>query len=279
MAATDRLSFSFHQTFIPERTYLTAMLCFAAAEKEATLQEISQITGIPMGKSSGKTPAILEYCCAMGLLAPQNKRGARKSPRLTAFGRIVYLEDKFIKQPLTQWLAHFNMCRPFGGAEAWYLTFAKGRKILGDSFEQSQLEHFLHDSSGGELQTSLVGPLIRTYLDSAALLDTQLLRMNGETVRRAAAPIAKDFIRGYAAWIITLLETHFSDQREVAVTDLQELTLWEDITGWTTDQCDHALTLIQELGFIDVNRHIRPWIVTRLHAAADVWPTIYRDLV
>jgi len=256
------------------------MLSFAAAEKDGSVQEISAQTGIPMGKSSGKTPAVLDYCCGMGLLTIPPKTGAVKSPRLTPFGRVVLLEDKFLKQPLTQWLAHLQLCRPDAGAEAWFLTFVKARKILGDAFKQEQLESFLRDESGGKFSTSLVGPLIRTYTDPAGLLDIRLLDVSGSgEVSRRPAPISKDFVRGYAAWLITLLEIHFPDQREVAASDLQRLTCWDDIGGWSSAQSDQLLTLIQERHLIDINRHLRPWVITRLCPSAEVWPTIYQDLV
>lgn len=275
-----RLPFSFHQTFIPERVYLSAMLSFAAAEKDGSVQEISAQTGIPMGKSSGKTPAVLDYCCGMGLLTIPPKTGAVKSPRLTPFGRVVLLEDKFLKQPLTQWLAHLHLCRPDAGAEAWFLTFVKARKILGDAFKQEQLESFLRDESGGKFSTSLVGPLIRTYTDPAGLLDTRLLGVSasGEVSRRPA-PISKDFVRGYAAWLIRLLEAHFPEQREVAANDLKVRTFWDDIGGWSPAQSDQLLTLIQERHLIDINRQLRPWVITRLCPSAEVWATIYQDLV
>jgi hypothetical protein len=275
-----RLPFSFHQTFIPERFYLSAMLSFAAAEKDCTVQEISAQTGIPMGKSNGKAPAILDYCCGMGLVTLPPKAGAVKSPRLTAFGRVVLLEDKFLKQPLTQWLAHLHLCRADAGAEAWFLTFVKARRILGDSFTPEQQESFLRDQSGGKFQTSLVGPLIRTYTEPAGLLDTRLFEVTASGgVSRRPAPLSKDFVRGYAAWLITLLETHFPNQREVAANDLKERTFWDDIGGWSPAQSDQLLTLIQEFHLIDINRQLRPWVITRLYPAADVWPTIYQDLV
>jgi hypothetical protein len=233
-----------------------------------------------MGKSCGKAPAILDYCRGMGLITIPGKRVAIKSPRLTPFGRVVYLEDKFLKQPLTQWLAHFYLCRPDDGAEAWFLTFVKARKMLGDSFNQEQLERFLRDESGGGFQTSLVGPLLRAYMDPAAFIDTRLFEAseNG-SVRRHSAPITTDFLRGYAAWLLSLLEAHFPDQREVATNDLQTAAWWEDIGGWSSGQRDQLLELLQERRFIDVNRHLRPWVITRLCPSAEVWPTIYRDLV
>lgn len=275
-----RLPFNFHQTFIPERVYLGEMLKFAAAGKDATLQDISAQTGIPMGKSSGKAPAILDYCCGMGLVALPPRRVAVKSPRLTSFGRVVFLEDKFLKLPLTQWLAHLHLCRPDAGAEAWFLTFVKGRPILGDSFDTAQVERFLQDESGGRLQSNLVGPLFRTYSDPAAFLDTHFLTAtDAERYRRYPAPISPEYVRGYAAWLLALLEIHFPDQREVAANDLQSVAKWDDIAGWSSGQCDHLLALIQERGFIDVNRQLRPWVITRLCPSAQVWPTIYQDLV
>jgi hypothetical protein len=276
----SRLPFNFHQTFIPERVYAEKILSFAASEKNGTIKEISTQTGIPMGKSSGKAPAILDYCCGMGLVTLTGKRGAIKSPRLTNFGRVVFLEDKFLKLPLSQWLAHLHLCRPDAGAEAWFLTFVKGRPILGDSLDPARVEQFLQDQSGGQLQTSLVGPLFRTYTDTAALLDTRLLStVENAPYRRNPAPISNEFLRGYAAWLLALLEIHFPDQREVAANDLQSASNWQDVGGWSSAQCDHLLALIQERGFVDVNRQLRPWVITRLYPSAEVWPTIYQDLV
>jgi hypothetical protein len=275
-----RLPFSFHQTFIPERVYVEKMLSFAASQKNGTIREISTQTGIPMGNSSGKAPAILDYCCGMGLITLSGKRDAIKCPRLTNFGRVVFLEDKFLKLSLTQWLAHFHLCRPDAGAEAWFLTFVKGRPILGDSLDPARVEQFLQDQPGGQLQTSLVGPLFRTYTDTAALLDSRLLcAAENAPFRRNPAPISKEVLRGYAAWLLTLLEIHFPDQREVAANDLQSASYWQDVGGWSSAQCDNLLALIQERGLVDVNRQLRPWIITRLCPSADVWPTIYQDLV
>ena len=42
------------------------MLRFAAAGKSGDYREIASETGIPMGNSSGKVPAIIDYCRGMG---------------------------------------------------------------------------------------------------------------------------------------------------------------------------------------------------------------------
>ncbi len=71
-----RLPVTFHQTFIPERAHISALLKFAAGGNEGTStlrqaqdiaplsvtdQEISAKTGISTGQSSGKVPATLPF--------------------------------------------------------------------------------------------------------------------------------------------------------------------------------------------------------------------------
>ena len=48
------LPLNFHQTFVPERRLITALMEYAASGQEGTLYQMSEQTGIPMGKSSGK---------------------------------------------------------------------------------------------------------------------------------------------------------------------------------------------------------------------------------
>jgi hypothetical protein len=94
------LPLNFHKTFIPERRLIAALLEYAALNKQGDYQNISKETGIPMGKSSGKVPAILDYARGMGLLILENEQaGSIKKPVLTSFGKVVYLEDKFLGTP------------------------------------------------------------------------------------------------------------------------------------------------------------------------------------
>lgn len=125
------LPLNFHKTFIPERRFIAALLEFAALDKQGNYQEISKETGIPMGKSSGKVPAILDYARGMGLIEFIGKRAnSIKKPVLTTLGRVVYLEDKFLGEKMVQWLVHMNLCRNDIGAITWHKAFAKGRNIL-----------------------------------------------------------------------------------------------------------------------------------------------------
>lgn len=124
-----RLARNFHRTFKPERSYLSALLRYAAAGKGGTLMDISRHTGIPTGASSGKVQPTIDYCTGMGLLQPQ-KANNTYSFLLTPFGRTVLNEDPFLSEPVTQWLAHLQLCHPRKGADLWFQIFVEGSDTL-----------------------------------------------------------------------------------------------------------------------------------------------------
>ena len=85
------LPINFHRTFIPERRFISDLLEFAAQGRFGDYHKISVDTGIPMGKSNGKVPAIIDYARGMGLITiAEETRSSIKKPTLTEFGRIVF---------------------------------------------------------------------------------------------------------------------------------------------------------------------------------------------
>lgn len=271
------LPINFHKTFIPERHFIAALLDYAALGKEGTLKEISADTGIPMGKTNGKVPAIIDYSRGMGLIEVYT--GAAKGvkvPRLTSFGRAVFVEDKFLSEELTQWVAHMNLCRSDLGALAWYAVFNKGRSMLGSSFETQQLEDYLIGiSSPGNDRT---GPLLRTYLEDAALGRSRAIELTGEKVIRRKAPLLDLYALPYTAFLLDLIESFFPQQNQVTLTDLQMETGWLDICLWKEAELEVVCLLMERTGYISIDRQMQPWIIEKLSRAEELWPYIWDDL-
>lgn len=266
------LSPFFHETFAPERRYLAALLEYAALGRTGTLREIASDTGIPMGESSGKVAPTLGYAQGMGLIAVEGDKGIR--PILTDFGRCVFQEDPYLGEELTQWLVHFNLCRGDIGAPTWHYTFALGR--LGKAFSKTQLEEHLISVLG--LKQRIIGPMMVTYTDDAALGRAGVLRVEGDMIVRVKAPILQSFARGYSAHVLTLLETCFLSESQVTVTDFNEKTHWFDICLWTERELEAALTMMGETGNISIDRQMRPWIIERKSTAREAWLTVWEDL-
>ena len=59
-------NFNFHQTFQPEPEYISSILNLARDEEVLTVKEISTVTGIPTGESSGKVEPKILYASSGG---------------------------------------------------------------------------------------------------------------------------------------------------------------------------------------------------------------------
>ena len=274
----SRLPRNFHRTFKPERQYINALLRYAASGQEGDYQAIAAATGIPTGASTGKVPAILDYCRGMGLVrSAGQERSAVKKPALTPFGRVVLLEDPFLKMAVSQWIAHLNLSGPLSGADVWYNTFMAGTQSLGMTFPRARLVAHLSLLYGVD-KGGLIGPLIGTYEDDAAFRLCGALSEDGEVVARKPAPIADEFGLAYGAWILELMANHFPKEGQVSVTELDVRAGWKTIPGWDVSGLQRALELIERKGLIEVDRHMEPWLL-RAAAGEDAWKRIYDDLL
>jgi len=274
-----RLPRNFHKTFKPERQYINAMLRFAASGEEGDYKKISAVTNIPTGESSGKVPAILDYCKGMGLIQLKDKsRSSIKKPELTSFGRIVFLEDPFLKTAISQWLAHFNLCSSKNGADVWYNTFFSGSQSLGMNFSRTKLENHLSVVYGIE-KNGLIGPLVGAYEDEAAFKICGVLTENQGSISRKPAPIEVEFGIGYGAWMLQLIEDYFPKQRQLPITDLDAKAGWRTIPGWDISNFQRVLEIIERKGLIDVDRHMKPWLLMPKFSNTDIWSRIYEDML
>lgn len=275
----SRLPVNFHRTFIPERHYIAALMRFAAAAKSGDYAAIHRDTGIPFGQTEGKVPAIIDYARAMWLVElPEDERSAVKRPSLTPFGRSVLLEDSPLSEALTQWLCHLHMCRADGGADAWHLAFCEARHSLGMRFSEQQLEGVLVQRFGPTNRTR-TGPMIRMYAEKTAFAGAGVLSGQDGAVVRAAPPVTRDYGPAYAAWLLSLCERSFPDVREIPITDLERVTGWQSIAGWSDREAQEVLASTQTLQALSVDRHMQPWILRPTGKASDWWPRIYDGLI
>lgn len=270
------LPVNFHKTFVPERSLISALLNYAALGNEGDYQQISVETGIPMGKSTGKVPAILDYARGMGLIEVAKRANGIKKPTLTDLGRIVYQEDRMLGEEIIQWLIHMNLCRSDIGASAWYAVFAEGRDSLGSSFDKEQLERYLVGVFGdGNNRT---GPLLAAYLDDAALKRCGALIVEGAQIIRKKAPIRDSYAFPYTAFLLQLLEDYFSGQSQVTLSDFQARTGWFNACLWSDSEVETVLSMVEKKGLLTVDRQMRPWILEKRSNADQVWKRIFEDL-
>ncbi len=275
----SRLPRNFHKTFKPERQYLNAMLRFAASGEKGDYQSIGKSTGIPTGESSGKVSAILDYCRGMGLIILTGEgRSSIKKPDLTPFGRIVMLEDPYLKSGLSQWIGHFNLCRVDNGADVWYYTFFRGLQPLGLKFERGSLQSYL-EAVYQVSKSRLIGPMVGMYEDDAAFKICGVLSEETDGITRKPAPVSDEYACGYGAWILELIENHFPEQNQISTTELDAAAGWRTIPGWDVGTHQKVLELIEREGFLEVDRHMNPWILRSKTTSETAWRRMFDNML
>lgn len=273
----DRLSKNFHKTFIPERRYIGALLKFAAGNGRGSIQEISLQTGIPTGKSSGKVAPIIDYCRGMGLITLPPGRSAIKEPLLSEFGRSVFLADLFLKEEMTQWLCHLNLCGKAIGAEIWHKVFWEGSIILGLEYSRIDLESFIKTATGSEAKR-IVGPLFGMYNEESSFAKCGALTKQGDVYVRKEMPVRKDFVQYYEAFLLNAIEKKPSGGH-ATLDEIEEICGLSVLTGWSSKERDLVLEMIERKGSIEIDRHMKPWIIKPRTTAKNAWSLLFSGVI
>ena len=277
----ERLAKNFHRTFIPERQYLGELLKYAADGGEYEIRKIADATGIPTGVSSGKSIPTADYCRGMGLvsLAKTVSKDANPTLALTPFGRTVFLEDKFFKEPFTQWLAHLRLCNEWHGADTWYYLFCESAPVFGNRAAADDVMKWISPLIGGKDPETAVSPTIRMYADEASFADCgAIVREKGFLVR-AAAPIRPEYAFGYAAWLAECMELVGRGGGQVSTDELEAQAGFRRISGWSQNESQEILELLERKRLAEVDRHMHPWIVRFLHPSSSLWNRLYEEFL
>ena len=268
-----RIPLSFHDTFAPERNYLAKMMEFVVLQKQGTVDEISDETGIPTGKSTGKVEPTIKYAQGMGLLKVERKIGAGYCFSLTPLGAEVFDQDQYLKEQITQWLLHLMFCRRQGGAEAWYRVFGEGWLPLGHTFSRDDLNLYLKTS------VKNVSPLLRMYSNESSFdLCDALIEEHG-TIVRNNAPMNPEFYYSYAFFLLSVWEELFPNDQQISITDFEKRTKVFATLGYRETEVHIFLDWLSDNGFMKIDRQTGEALLLRSTDANDVITGLYDNLV
>lgn len=272
-----RLPLSFHMTFQPERHYLTALLKFTQSQNSDTIDGISQATGIPTGKSTGKVKPLLQYAQGMGLLELGPTNDGLQQFALTPLAHAILREDPHLLEENTQWALHLMLCGRRGGAEVWYAVFVEAASILGRVFPEQQFEQFLINRFGSSRDA--VGPLVRTYADPAALATVGAIACEDGRINLRRAPIQPALIDTVAALLLLNWDEAAPNDSQVALSALEAMSGLLAATGWGLEDQSRLLNEMESRGLLHVDRQTGNPILTRLATTDYVLRMMYDRLV
>lgn len=272
-----RIPLSFHATFAPERFYIAKLLACVSVRCHGSFDDISNMTGIPTGKSSGKVEPTIRYAQGMGLVDVAKEGSSGFFLSLTPLGEIVFGQDPYLKEELTQWLLHLMFCRCHGGAEAWYAVFGEGRLPLGESFTKENLRNYLENCFGR--RRDVIGPLLRMYLHESGFLLCGAIIEEKAVIRRKKAPLDPIFYYLYAYWMINLWNQIFPNDQQITISAFESKSKCFSTLGWVELEVSDFLDWLSDAGVLKIDRQTGEALLLRMMAIETIENHIYDNLI
>lgn len=286
----NSLPLNFTQGFLPDRALLSRLLAFAKAEGAGDKEAISQATGIPTGKSSGKVEPMIHYASGMGLVNAARSSGVWRLT-LTKAGHLISDEDPFLDELPTQWFCHLMLCRRYGFsqpavgvADAWFALFAEGTSRLGNPFERESFCQTLVERHGQKSYLrSLSGLVPRTYVEQSCLGDLGIMRRmeNGkdERYKRLAAPNDQALYPAYAIALFLAWDTLFPDRQQIPFYELTAESRVFDTLLWQRSDAERLIRWMSERGMLQLDNLTGTTMALRLTDSAKVLRGLYNEVV
>lgn len=276
-------SLDFHQTFKPERNCLNSLLIDIEDCCGKDVQEISRITGIPMGKSSGKVVPTIYYLEYMGLIKT-NIENRKYEIVYTNVGKTVVDEDPGLMENLTLLLMHCMMLRKRSGAALWnYIIcnlFPKYHGKISTANLTKELE--LHFKKNVNL-----APFNGSYNGLFEMLN--LVNMVGDEYVMTSHMYCPEFIFLYAfilyeywdEWVESFCREEI-DNLKISKTEITSIQLesigFRHPFGWDEQEEYHVLEVLNDKKIITLNRQMTPFSIRRVYSKEELVERLYSEL-
>ncbi len=267
-------SINFHQTFKPEKQYITAILEIADDSTYRLVKEISSLTGIPNGKSSGKVEPHINYATYMGLISYE-KKDSEYSLSRTPLGEIVYAEDPGLQETLTILMCHCMMQRAKEGAQLWSAVFTSAFPRYKSGISKDMLIKELNVILDANVTVKNIAPLYGSYdsfFDSIGILVD-----SGDSIKRGVAPYNREYLYLYAYVLLEYWKEIYPDQDEITSDQLKNLH-YGDVFGWDTQAEYEVLEHLADKGIVRLNRQLMTYTILKTLESEDVVDRLYSEL-
>ena len=265
-------SVNFHKTFSPQDSYITKILELAKENYTGSKEEISEETGIPTGKTSGKVVPHILYAYYMGLTTHILSKG-KYSLKLTDLGKTVLENDKYLFEDISRLICHYNMCDADAGAYLWSFIYNGLPLMLNEDMSEEAMKKKYNDFF--MVKTDL-GALKKSYSEDGffALLD--LLDFS-EGIRINSSYYKYERLYVYAYALLNSWDKKYPETQEITADQLTDIK-WNKRFGFDEDEMLFALEQMEVKHVIRLNKQLVPYTVIRNVDTADVLPHLYELL-
>ena len=273
----------FHQTFRPDRNLLSNLLMNLPDCSGKTIKEISDLTGIPTGESSGKVVPTICYLKYMGLITYELDK-KKYQLDYTSLGLRIVEEDPGLSEELTLLLLHCMLTRCVNGAALWSYIFLDVLPKYHGSISKQVLNDELQNHFGKEVNTS---PFNGTY--TAIFEQIDILRIENEKYELQKHLYNPEMIYLYGLVLYDYWQDWvtqcFKDQKEELEISDVEITAKQlaDVGfrhpfGWSEADEYKVLEYLHEKNIIALNRQMVPFSIRKTSSKEELIHNLYSEL-
>lgn len=272
---------NFHKTFKPERQYISGLLVDLQNCDGLSVDDISNQTGIPTGKSSGKVEPTISYMGYMGLINSEKKQRSYHL-RYTSIGNIVKDEDGGLLEKITLLLLHCMISRRYTGAELWayviHNVFPKYRNSLTEKQFEKEIE--LQFGDGVKL-----GPYKGSYQGLFGPLN--LIDIAKDSVVLHSSKIDNDYVYLYGLILYLYWDEWYKNETDdvILLASRSEITAdhlarigFRYPFGWSVETEYQVLELLDKKKIVALNRQMVPYTIRRIEDIDTLVNRLYSEL-
>ena len=260
MATSD---INFHQSFKPEMDYIAKIMEIAnCGYAEISKDEISEMTGIPTGKSSGKVEPHIDYASFMNLIE-YKKISKGYNMKLTEMGELIYNEDPFFLEELSRILCNYFLTSNISGAPIWNDITRNIRHKYGNSVKESVVKKELDDKYSKNIKISQFNS---TYESDSSLGGIEFMNLEDSNGLRniifSDIKPKSEYIYMYGYTLIKELENEiFGNRKEFTEEEIFNGICWNNGLGMTYDNGIKVLEELNDIGVIKLNKQLSPMTI------------------
>lgn len=267
------INLNFHQTVSFSKDYLAKILKISDGASFLTKEEISEITGIPTGKSSGKVVPHIYYGLYMGLItfSYENKR---YNLNRTSLGNLILKEDSYLTENLTIELLNYFLTSNYLGAHMWKSIsrdiFPKYRNILTRENLEKELENIYPESKNIKLVS-----WVSMY--QKELSKNNFYNFREKNIEKKNHKIDSSYFYMYVYTLLKDWELN-NLSNEITLDNLENLK-WGEGLHINKDEEFNLLDKIADKNIIKINKQLSPITILKLKNSDDFLDKIFSLLI
>lgn len=265
-------SVNFHKTFSPQESYITKIMELAKDRYTGSKEEISEETGIPTGKTSGKVVPHILYAQYMGLTTHTLSKG-KYTLELTDLGKLVLENDKYLFEDISRLMCHYNMCDEVSGANLWSFIYSGLPIMLDETMSEEAMKKKYSDFF---MVKTDIGALRKSYNEDGFFSLLDLLDFS-EGIRINSSYYKDDRLYVYAYALFSSWDKKYPNTQEITADQIIEMK-WNKRFGFDEDEMLFALEQMEGRQLLKLNKQLVPYTIIRNAETADVLSHLYELL-